>query len=88
MGVFGLLYLRLKDYRPLDSKWRPVEEVAHNTWFIFLAQSIWYFAGANSIFSFLPVPITAVSFLAICILLGCLFGELWKKLTAQMSSKD
>ena len=83
MGVFGLLYLWLKDSKSFDSRWMPVEAVARNTWFIFLFQSIWYFAGANSVFDFLPVPVEAILFLCICVPAGCVFGAIWRRLTTK-----
>lgn len=87
MGAFGLLYARFRGFRPPSSRWTLIAIVAQDTWFIFLVQSIWYFAGANSVFGFLPVPVTAVLFLVICVLMGCVFGKLWKRLSAQMIVK-
>lgn len=83
MGAFGLLYVMFAERGLSDSKWKPVIAISRNTWFIFLIQSVWYFAGANSVFDFLPVPVSAILFLCICVSLGCIFGAIWQGLKAR-----
>ena len=79
IGAFGLLHTQFGEVKPRGHGWAAVGMVARNTWFIFLVQSVWYFAGANAVFDFLPVPVAATVFLCICVTLGCIYGTLWKR---------
>lgn len=80
MGASGLLYARYRDFKPSGPIWDLVGVVSRRTWFIFLFQSVWYYAGANSVFGFFPTPVAAVLFLCICVSAGCIFGLEWEKL--------
>lgn len=84
MGAFGLLYARFGGFASQSGKWGLVELISKSTWFIFLIQSVWYFAGANSVFDFVPVPVAVIAHLVVCLSLGCAFGWAWGKLRKAM----